>query len=73
MAKLDINETAFKTAYIANFLASYMAINYDNDCSNGHPGRRYNNQPVEDAVHMADCAWDRIVDIIGVEPQVSQS
>lgn len=67
MAKLDIDEKAFKTAYIANFLSSYMAINYDNDCMNGHPGRRYENQPVEDAVHLAGCAWNTLVETIGVE------
>lgn len=66
MAKLDIDEKSFKTSYIANFLASHMALNYEDDCMNGHPGRRYKNQPVEDAVHLANCAWDSIVETIGI-------
>ncbi len=69
MAKLYINETAFKAAYIANFLSSHMALNYDDDCLNGWPGKRYKNQPVEDAVHMAECAWETLVETIGVDPQ----
>lgn len=66
MAKVDIDEKAFKSAYIANFLATHMAINYDDDCLNGHPGLRYKNQPVEDAVHLANCAWKTLVETIGV-------
>ncbi len=58
--KLAMDEVAFKTAYIANFLATYMAINYDMDCMNGHPTKRYENQPVEDASFNANCAWNTI-------------
>lgn len=51
------NKKFFKTCYIATFLASYMANRYDRDCSEGHSAEAHNNQPVEDAMYLADRAW----------------
>ena len=55
-----LDEWTFKTTYIASFLASYMAVNYERDCMNGHKGSPYENQPVEDANFCANCAWESI-------------
>lgn len=55
-----MDEIQFKTAYITNFLSSYMASRYDNDCMTGHPNKPYDNQPIEDAAFLADCAWEQL-------------
>lgn len=55
-----MTEQEFKDHYIATFLASYMAIRYEDDCMTGHPNEPYNNQPVEDAAFLADCAWKQL-------------
>lgn len=55
-----MNEADFKSAYIAQFLATHMASRYAADCASGHAGEPYNHQPVEDAAFLADCAWDQI-------------
>jgi hypothetical protein len=61
-----MTEKQFKDHYVATFLASYMASRYDSDCMNGHP---YNHQPVEDAVFLANKAWEQYYDPwdIGIE------
>lgn len=55
-----MNEQQFKAAYITNFLSSYMAGRYDDDCMNGHPNQPYNHQPIEDAKFLADKAWKQL-------------
>lgn len=55
-----LDEKQFKTAYIANFLATYMAINHENDCMDGHKRNRQSHQPVEDASYLANLAWEQI-------------
>ncbi len=55
-----MNEAQFKAAYITQFLASHMAGRYDSDCMNGHPGKPYENQPIEDAEFLADQAWKQL-------------
>lgn len=55
-----MTESEFKTSYIAQFLATYMAQRYDRDCSEGHVGKPYAHQPVEDAAFCADHAWEQI-------------
>lgn len=55
-----MNQAQFKCAYIAQFLASYMASTYERDCQAGHPGKPYDHQPVEDAAFLAECAWEQI-------------
>ncbi len=55
-----MSEAEFKAAYIAQFLASYMASRFDRDCANGHAGEPYDHQPVEDAAFLADAAWEQI-------------
>ncbi len=55
-----MDEIQFKTTYIANFLSSYMAGRYDDDCMNGHPNKPYNHQPIEDAHFLAEKAWEQL-------------
>lgn len=55
-----LDEVAFKTTYIATFLAARMAERYINDCMNGHEGDPAKHQPVEDANYLANCAWNTI-------------
>ncbi len=57
-----MNEIEFKAQYITQFLASYMASRYDEDCQSGHKGKPYHHQPVEDAAFLANCAWKSIVE-----------
>ncbi len=55
-----MNKQQFKAQYVTNFLASYMASRYDDDCQNGHPGKPYKNQPISDAYFLAECAWEQL-------------
>ena len=55
-----MTELEFKTTYITQFLATYMAKRYDDDCLNGHIGKPYDNQPIEDAEFLASCAWEQL-------------
>lgn len=52
-----LSEPEFKSQYIAAFLGAYMANRYDSDCQNWHKDEPYNNQPIEDAMILAECAW----------------
>lgn len=58
--RLAMDEATFKAAYIAQFIASYMAQRYDMDCQTGHVGKPYEHQPIEDAVFLANEAWMQI-------------
>lgn len=64
MNLLNLDEKTFKSTYIATFLASYMAVTYERNCSEGHVGEPYAHQPIEDANHLADCAWESLCDLI---------
>lgn len=55
-----MNEEQFKAAYITNFLATYMAKHYVEDCMNGHSANRHKNQPIEDAEYCAREAWKQL-------------
>jgi hypothetical protein len=55
-----MNETQFKTQYIAQFLASYAAVNYADACSNGDFTSLF---PVEDAEQLAEDAWQQYVEL----------
>lgn len=57
-----MNEVEFKAMYVTQFLASYMAVRRDRDCSTGHIGKPYKNQPIEDALFLADCAWTSLME-----------
>jgi hypothetical protein len=55
-----MNKAQFKAQYITNFISSYMAGRYDSDCSNGHPNKPYNHQPISDANFLAEKAWEQL-------------
>ena len=50
------DERAFKLQFIANFLSTWCATEYNNACINGEH-RRLEKPPVEDAEYLADTAW----------------
>ena len=52
-----MSEKEFIQKYLAAFLASYAAQNYDRNCQEG---RVMANQPVEDAYALARKAWGEI-------------
>lgn len=58
-----MTEQQFKDQYVASFLAAYMANRYDEDCMTGHIHKPYNHQPIEDALFLANCAWQQLLDL----------
>jgi hypothetical protein len=56
-----MNEQIFKTQFIAAFLASWCADNYDTCCSNG-THHILCAPPVEEASYLADKAWMELED-----------
>ncbi len=61
---MEMTEQEFKAKYIIQFLASYMATRYDADSANGYSDKSYDNQPIEDAAFLAQCAWEQLVEKI---------
>ncbi len=55
-----MNKELFLQQYVTQFLASYMAYHHEDDCMNGHPGKRYAHQPIEDALFCAEQAWEQL-------------
>lgn len=51
-----LSEKAFKQQYVACWLATRCAMQYDDACSRGQ-FERFENQPVEDAIFLAEQAW----------------
>lgn len=52
-----MNEKTFKENYISTFLASWAAQNYEDYCILGKQ-EDLKKPPIEDAVYLADCAWN---------------
>lgn len=52
-----MNESQFKDNYIATFLATWTATNYEEFCMQGWH-ERLEKPPVEDAMYLADKAWE---------------
>lgn len=52
----------FKEVYIATFLATRVALQYDEFCFRGEAHKLGRHQPVEDAKQLADDAWDEIIE-----------
>jgi len=58
------DETDFKKRFVIQFLASYQAVTYQNNCTNGW--KRPQTMLVEDAETLADDAWKQWVEINGI-------
>ena len=58
------DEKEFKTQYIATFLATWTAVHYDDACMRSQH-EMLREPPIEDAEHLADCAWQRGKEILG--------
>jgi hypothetical protein len=54
------NGQEFKRMFAAQFLASWVATNYNDYCARGLQDH-LETPPVEDAVFLADKAWDHYV------------
>lgn len=52
-----MTEKEFKDAYIVTFLASWTAAHYTDYCLLGWQDR-LNRPPVEDAIDLANSAWE---------------
>lgn len=55
-------EELFKTQFIASFLAAWVASHYDMACAMGQHDK-LSDPPAEDAVFLADKAWQRLQEI----------
>lgn len=54
-----MDEKAFKTHFIATFLAAWVASNYEESCIRGQH-ERLNHPPAEDAEFLANKAWEEL-------------
>lgn len=59
----------FVRAFVASFCASWCANNYNEFCTNGQQ-EKLSNPPLEDAVFMAEAAYDKWYDLSGM-PKMS--
>lgn len=58
-----INEQEFKNHFIITFLAAWCAENYADACA-FRQHERLSHPPVEDAISLADSAWDHYAKLI---------
>ncbi len=63
MAGNEDIEKKFKENFITTFLATWVANNYHDACINNQHDMLH-NPPVEDAEHLAQKAWEKVVDLI---------
>jgi hypothetical protein len=54
-----MSREAFIESFVANFLASWVAGEYNMACAHGHH-ERLSNPPAEDALGLAEDAWARL-------------
>jgi len=60
----------FIRRYVIQFCASYVANNYDQNCREGlHEQSR--KPPVEDAIHLAEAAWELVKDLKSFKPFIA--
>lgn len=64
--------TQFKTAFISQFLASYVAVHFDNRCSRGLQ-ETLERPPVEDAEYLAEKVWEHYCKTISTPPDPAAS
>ena len=58
------DEQLFKQQFVAQFLATYCAVNYAEFCATGRQ-HELEYPPTEDAADMAETAWQRWVEMFG--------
>jgi hypothetical protein len=58
------DEQLFKQQFVAQFLATYCAVNYAEFCATGRQDE-LGNPPTEDAADMAETAWQGWMDMFG--------
>lgn len=56
-----MEETRFKETFIANFISTWMANNYQDYCSLGKPDMLVKDAPIEDAECLAQSLWDELL------------
>ena len=56
----EAEKRLFIDRFVACFLANWCVQQYE-ECCNGGDHDRIEHPPVEDAVHIAECAWDSYV------------
>jgi hypothetical protein len=57
-----MDEKTFKNNFITTFLATWVANNYDEYCMEGKQ-EQLSKPPVEEAIFLADEAWNEFVEI----------
>ena len=62
------DEATFKKNFATQFLASWVASNYDDFCMRGLQ-KELRKPPVEDAAHLAQEAWDHLVETVGLKSE----
>jgi len=55
----------FITRFIASFLAAWCVKEYEDVCMSGNFEKMTKSQPVEDAEHLAECAWQQCKEHLG--------
>jgi len=66
---IEMDEVQFKTQHIASFLATRNANKWNCYCSKGWE-KRLERGPMEDAIHLADCAWKQYLEVSGKKQHV---
>ena len=61
----ESDKDRFIKQYIVSFMASYTADKYEDYCISGRHNE-LDKSPVEDAHHLAEEAWDHMVEVIGL-------
>lgn len=60
--EVKLDEHTFKSQYIASFVATWAANNYEDSCMRGEQ-ERLNRPPLEDAMFLANAAWAHYLEI----------
>jgi len=59
---VSLKEKKFKEQFKVTFLATWAATNFNDYCMNGMQ-ESLENPPVEDAIYLADKAWEKLNDV----------
>lgn len=56
---MNIDRDTFINTFVINFLSSWCATHFEDYCSRGLQGR-LEDPPVDDAMYLAERAWERL-------------